>query len=261
MIVNALDRETEIIRAPALPLSSDADAHDDTPLLQYERQPDETTAAWVAFQKYRDMGARRSLVAVERLLYPADATTEPRESHAPDSADAPKRRRGCLGRWSRQHDWVARASAWDAFLDHEARISQVEAVRDMNKRHATEARALQAKAIEALRALAAGDLDITAVVRCVVEGSKLERLALGEVTDAVRQVQRSEGKLVVEVVERVVPIRDDLAPLTPPTLPPVTGGADADSVELLVDDVGNPDTGDLSLPDEPPPSMSAKVPA
>jgi hypothetical protein len=168
-------------------------------------------------------------------------------------------------RWSRQHDWVARAAAWDAFLDHEARLSQVEAVRDMNKRHATEARALQAKAIEALRALTAGDLDVTAVVRCVVEGSKLERLALGEFTDAVRQEQRSDSRVTLEVVERLVPSRDDVGVSAPAALalPPATGGADAVPIESLGDAVegAGAESDPLTLPEEPPAAFSGTMPS
>jgi hypothetical protein len=262
MSVDAPNREPELLPTLAPALSSDADDHEDAPLLPFERQPAESSAAWVAFQKYRDLGPRRSLSAVERLLYPPAPTEEPQESHTPECPEMPIRRRGSLSRWSRQHDWVRRAAAWDAFLDHESRITQVEAVRAMNSRHATEARALQAKAIEALRILAAGDLDMSDIVRSVVEGSKLERLALGEVTDAVRQEQRSESKVTLEVVERLVATRDEVVPPTPAALalPPATGGADAVPIESLGDDVAAPDAdiGDLTLPDEAPAALSGK---
>lgn len=232
------------------PTAADADdaAHADEAPLPWVRRAAESAVAWHAFRAYRDLGPRRSLDAVDRLLYPHSTPGERRESATPDGGDdAPRRRRGCLSRWSRVHDWVARASAWDAHLDRAARISQVEAVKAMNARHAAIAKAVQAKAVEALRLLAAGEMDASDVIRCLVEGSKLERLALGQVTDAVRQDVKAEGGVTLEVVERIVVVGDRSRP-GPPPLPAVTGGGgDAN----LVDD-GTGEPPEFELPDESP---------
>jgi uncharacterized membrane protein len=231
------------------PTAADADAaHADEAPLPWVRRSAESAAAWHAFRAYRDLGPRRSLDAVDRLLYPPATPGEHRESAAPDGgADAPRRRRGCIGRWSRAHEWVARAAAWDAHLDREARISQVEAVRAMNARHASIAKAVQAKAVEALRLLAAGEMDAADVIRCIVEGSKLERLALGQVTDAVRQDVKAEGGVTLEVVERIVVVGDRPRP-GPPPLPTAVAGAD--DAEGAGEGGGGPP--EFELPDESP---------
>lgn len=168
--------------------------------MPWERQPGETSRAWAAFCVYRDLGPRRTLDEVDRRLY------GPRSDERPVSAK-PRRRRGVISDFSRQYSWVARCTAWDAEVDRLARVSQVEEVQAMNRRHVAEARALQAKALEALRGLAPGALTPADLLRFVVEASKLERLGLGEVTDNTRQEVQANGAVELVVVERIVPVR------------------------------------------------------
>lgn len=51
----------------------DHDGQGGLPPRPWERQPNESPAAWSAFQKYRDMGIRRTLDAVDLELYPPAA--------------------------------------------------------------------------------------------------------------------------------------------------------------------------------------------
>jgi hypothetical protein len=67
----------------------------------WERQPGETEAAYVAFCSYRDLGAERSLNA----------------AYSTDGKRAP----GQWAKWSAQNQWVARAEAYDDYLEGEVR--------------------------------------------------------------------------------------------------------------------------------------------
>lgn len=230
-----------------LPEPGDAtDAGGDLPPRPWERQPGESTPAWAAFRTYRDIGPRRSLDAVAIALAPP-AAPEPRQ------ARAKPRRNGSLSDWSRRHDWVARAAAWDAEVDREGRVAHIEAVKAMNERHAEAARALQTRALEALQAMPAADLATADVLRFLVEACKLERLAVGEVTERSAQEIKG-GPLVLEIVERIVPVRGGDQSL-PPAAPGPAAGDAAPVTHRLVGVVAPEDQGDATeweLPDEPP---------
>lgn len=84
----------------------------------WARLPDETPPAWEGFVLYRDLGGDRSLAKVAQQL--GKSLT-------------------LITRWSAEHDWVARAAAWDAHVDAyklEAHLSAAEA---MGQRHAARA--------------------------------------------------------------------------------------------------------------------------
>jgi len=133
----------------------------------WERQPGETPRAFRAFACYRDLGPWRSLDAVGRCLYPGRR---------------PGRKRAATGRlqdWSRHYHWFARAAAWDAELARAAREASADARRRMAERHAATAVRLQAKARRRLERLDAARLSPGAVLRFLVEGAWLERLARG----------------------------------------------------------------------------------
>jgi hypothetical protein len=217
------------------------DSDQDSPI--YERQPEETAAAWAAFVCYRDMGARRSLAKVEKAQSQTDATTGPQQGHTDTDVDAGKNQRsGCLGRWSKRYNWVERAAAYDVEMDRAARWAHVEAVREMSKRHAQMARAGQLKAIQALQKLKPEEISAADVRSLIVELCKLERLCLGEATESVSQSQR----VILQIVEKIVPIRGEVNTAAKHEL--VTHlQADA-ATSKGIDDAIN----DLTLPDEPP---------
>lgn len=217
----------------------------------WTRRPGESTAAWTAFQKYRDLGPARSLDEVDRLLYqPPAAPAEGRPSAARP------RRRGHIGAWSRKHGWVRRAARWDSEVDRQGRVAHIEAVRAMNERHAAAARQLQARALEALQGLPATDLAAADVLRFLVEACKLERLAVGEVTDRTATESAGGVPVVLEIVERIVPVRGGPYP-APAALDPPTDDA-APVTHRLVGVVaaeGEDHSVDWNLPDEPPPFL------
>lgn len=78
----------------------------------WDIQEGESTRAYKAFEVYRDMGPQRSLAKVSQK----HAKTLP-----------------TLKDWSKTHDWVARASAWDAYqreIVDQMRVQQRQALID-----------------------------------------------------------------------------------------------------------------------------------
>lgn len=136
----------------------------------WERRPGESARAYAAFCMYRDLPPReRSLTRVAEDI--AKASTKQRHV-------ASIRRR--LSDWSSKWNWVERAAAWDEERDRIARQAQIEAIKEMRERHASEAMMLQKKALDRLRAMDARELAPNDVLRYLIEAAKLERLARGE---------------------------------------------------------------------------------
>lgn len=86
----------------------------------WERRPSESARAYEAFVAYRDSGAQRSLDAVVRQL---------------------GKSRTLISRWSAAHEWVARAEAYDAHRELQARrareaehLRELEQYRERQKR-------------------------------------------------------------------------------------------------------------------------------
>ena len=160
----------------------------------WEQQTGESSRAFGAFCVYRDLGPRRSLRAAAAAFYGRTAAATERQ----------------VDKWSRTFSWVERACAWDRHLDAEARRAQEEARREMVERHVREARALQGKALERLRALCPEELGPADLLRYIVEAAKLERLALGE-PDAVQRHEltgRGGGALHFSLEEVVAAARE-----------------------------------------------------
>lgn len=159
----------------------------------WERQPKEPNRWYARFEAYRLTGPRRSLLG---------------------SVNAERVRRGAAKTRSIPHAWAEqarswcwqeRAEAWDEHQRQQARVAHAQAVEEMNHRHIQEAKALQAKAIERLRASGPEELKLRDVVRIVTEASKLERTALGEPeTIEERRLTGGDGGKVVFTLEDAV---------------------------------------------------------
>jgi hypothetical protein len=143
----------------------------------WEQQPEETPRAYTAFCVFRDLGPRRTLAAAAAAYYQRTAASLERQ----------------VDKWSSAFRWVERAAAWDRHLDAEGRAAQEAARKEMAERHVREARGLQAKALERLRALLPEELSPADVLRYFVEAVKLERLALGEPDTVQRQELTGKG--------------------------------------------------------------------
>ncbi len=136
----------------------------------WERLPDETAKSFEAFCTYRDMGIDRSLAKVGEKLGKSTALME---------------------RWSRRHDWVRRAAAWD---DEQERIEretaqkeQAKAIRDMRRRHAGLANTMLVKAALALQRIPEDEIKAGDITRMVDVASKLERISRGDVGEVVEE--------------------------------------------------------------------------
>jgi hypothetical protein len=93
-------------------------------------------------------------------------------------------------------------------------------------RHVQVAKAAQGKIIAWLQALDRKELTPQDAARWYDLATKIERLALGEVTGAVRQEQSGASKVILEVIERIVAARGEAATAAGAELRAPTGGAD-----------------------------------
>ena len=153
------------------------------------RQPRETHRAYMAFCAYRDLGPVRSLRKAALAFY--GGTELPRKWDK--SGVIPTQ----VERWSSRHRWVARATAWDAYVDQERRAAHIQAVREMEIRHVQTALRVQVKGLEALELLDLSKFKPADVIRFLVEGVKLERLARGVVTGSEESISEPAVSVTV----------------------------------------------------------------
>lgn len=147
----------------------------------WERQKDETTKQFEAFQIYRDMGVSRSIRAVAEQLEKSETL---------------------IGRWSSKNDWVERCEAWDMEQDRVAREAQKKEIVKMRKKHADLAQAMLVKAALALKSIPVEEIKASDVSRMVETGSKLERLSRGDVGEV---IEERDGGKVESVVSFYIP--------------------------------------------------------
>lgn len=147
----------------------------------WERQPNETTKQFEAFQVYRDMGTSRSIRAVAEELDKSDTL---------------------IGRWSSKNDWVERCEAWDMEQDRIAREAQKKEIVAMRKRHAKLAEAMLVKAAKALAKMPDEEINASGMSKMVETASKLERLSRGDVGEV---IEERDGGKVESVVSFYMP--------------------------------------------------------
>jgi hypothetical protein len=156
----------------------------------WEPQRDETPRAYTAFLVYRDLGPRRSLRKAAPIVYDL-----PTDEQVP--LTSPKLRQ--LKTWSAEFQWVNRAHAWDVHLDDETRYEQVEAVKEMRRRHAAVANMALAKAAERLREMTSKEMTVRDAASLLDLAVKVERLARGEATANLAHSGQGGGPIEVEV--------------------------------------------------------------
>jgi len=98
------------------------------------RIPGDSKKSHAAFRDYAMLGTGRSLDALHLRYVNAESMGGQRP---------PTLKRNTLGSWSHRNNWVARAAAYDADLQQQARIAQIEAVREMAVRQAELGRKFQ----------------------------------------------------------------------------------------------------------------------
>lgn len=144
----------------------------------WEKQPEENPKPFEAFCIYRDLGPGRSLPQVAERLGKSE---------------------GLMERWSRENDWVKRASAWDAEQDRLARQAQVKEIINMRKRHAQIAQKALDKISAALDNIDPESISNSDIARLMSEASKLERISRGDVGDVIEERDGGEAINPVQI--------------------------------------------------------------
>ena len=153
----------------------------------WERQPDETARAYEAFCIYRDLPpSERSIKRACQIFH----------------GDAFKASKNAIwSEWSRKHNWVERANAWLDEQDRVTREAELDALREMRRRHIQTAQHLVRLGAAQLTKLAkeleeeAGEkLSPAMILKFLKEGALLERLARGEPDSIVRQLLDGKGE-------------------------------------------------------------------
>lgn len=150
------------------------------------RWPGESPWEYYAFCAYRDLPpTKRSLKAAAMYYRTGDPDATPDRKNPVDT-----RWHTLVHKWR----WEERSLAKDNDAERQHLRAMDEAVsaayREMGERHAREAMALQAKAIERLRMLDPAALSADTVLKYIVQAATLERLARGASLQDLQTAQR-----------------------------------------------------------------------
>lgn len=142
----------------------------------WERQEHvgESLKAFEAFALYRDQGSKRSTARVAREL---------------------GKSKGLMDRWSSNWQWVRRVEEFEKNEERLYQAARHEQRRKMAERHAKTGELLQTAALTAMRKHYGQNFELVTpemlksgdMLKFIVEGAKLERIALGEPADIVEQ--------------------------------------------------------------------------
>lgn len=155
----------------------------------WERMPDETNRAYAGFVVYRDLGRTRTLrkAAVAFLGYGKEDDFDPSKSEI---------RR--IERWSATNRWVARAEAWDEFLQRQEDAELVDEAVRMKKRHTQLSAVMTSKIATYLNTLTDTDLARMTpdqAMRVLDLAIKNERLSRG-IPDTIQGHTNADGGAV-----------------------------------------------------------------
>ncbi|MEJ7615824.1 MAG: hypothetical protein WKF30_02360 [Pyrinomonadaceae bacterium] len=131
----------------------------------WDRWPREPPKAWAAFVAYRDQAETRSFAKTRESLGKRSGYERVIEA------------------WSSRWRWVQRAAAWDAEQDRIKRAAHEQATVEMGYRQAKAGLLLQNRGLTKLVNAPPDAMSVRDALMCIVEGSKLERLARGEATE------------------------------------------------------------------------------
>ena len=139
----------------------------------WDRQKGEGARAFEAFLVYLQMGPERSVRAVAQKLSKSYTLA---------------------GRRSSTYHWVERCRAWDNYLQQEAKKAAAAEVRNMNRRHAKMAAAIQGTAMQALQERGADMVNPNNFAAIVKLAAELERQSLtAEMSAANGDTVEAEG--------------------------------------------------------------------
>lgn len=146
--------------------------------LPYDRLPEESAPAFEAFALYRDMGVERSTDEVARQLGKSSALIQ---------------------RWSSTHRWVERVTAWDNYIDQQARKriekNAIQRRVDMLTRHAQAGKALQSYGLKHIQKNPAAEKGSDAI-SAIQRGVEMERKSEGLPEYLISVVDKSNDDLL-----------------------------------------------------------------
>ena len=153
----------------------------------WDRQDGETNRAYHAFLCYRNMGALRSLRKAAEKFYGVKSTSKGHQ----------------FLRWSADNNWVARCEAWDAEQNRAWQLEQRVSIKQMNKRQATYGETMAKVGMSNILVLSGiedkgkASFSLEESRRLLETGTRMERVARGEVTEAIQH----KGELGIKVIE------------------------------------------------------------
>lgn len=183
---------------------------------EWEKQPFESMKAYHAFALYRDLGPTRSVAKVAGELNKSPSL---------------------IARWSRHNLWAIRKDAYDLYRDRTLRQAMEGEQDRARRRQAALGATLQGRVLERLQGneqrniqpIDWNEAGVNEIVRAAEVGTRIENLALGMATDAVRGVRDVPGhevaKLARLLVEAAIVELEKAAP-------------NVDSFLLRVDEIG-----------------------
>lgn len=143
----------------------------------------EKPSEYYAFCAYRDLVGKRTIDRAYRYMRTGNPDGEERVRNNP-----------AWFAYSKRFRWAERVDEYERHQErkHLAAMddSVLAAYREMGDRHAREAMALQAKALERLRGLDPSSLNADQVLRFIVQAATLERLARGASIQDLQSAQR-----------------------------------------------------------------------
>jgi hypothetical protein len=148
----------------------------------WERRKGEGEKPFAAFCVYRDMGAKRSVLAVVTQL---------------------SKSRQLITRWKSTWHWDDRARAYDNDLEKQAQKQKHVSVQEMTDRHIRLSMQLQAKAIEALKNLDTADMSPRDIKEYIKMAAELERMSrLTQVAESANGAGGSLAETVIAAYEK-----------------------------------------------------------
>ena len=130
----------------------------------WERQPREGERAFAAYLIYRDQKPPRVMHRVASQL---------------------GRSLALIHRWSSAWNWLERTAQWDNYRLMQRDDDSIEAINEMNDRHAKLAKAMSGKIAQRLQTLQPDELSPGEIGRWMQVVSMVERLSRGEATERV----------------------------------------------------------------------------
>lgn len=139
----------------------------------WKRREGESSKAYQAFLTYRELGAERSI----------------REAFRQYNRNAEKvhKREEVWWRWSSKYKWVARAEAWDTYINSTLDKKLLKGISEMRARHIERAIKLQDKVIDRLDALEPEEIEPKHIPKYIETAVRIERMARGQVTEVVQR--------------------------------------------------------------------------